>query len=639
MVPNPETSDARLPDRVQRLRNDYLELIQACLTGSAYRDVNEAPFGHHAYDAHLRERGLDWPAHAQTMIGEKRLANLRALTESVLADNVPGDLIETGVWRGGACILMRAVLYAYDVHDRTVWAADSFAGLPPANARDYPADAGSDFHTYEQLAVRLEEVQENFRAYGLLDGQTKFLKGWFKDTLPTAPIGQFALLRLDGDMYESTMDALTNLYPKLSEKGYVIVDDYHAVAACKAAVHDYCVSNGFLPEIVDIDGVGVYWRKQALSGHRDERTGPPQAAADPATQLSRLHDAIARISRLVMDQLNRSLDERDADVSRLREEISRLTASQAELHAVVSRLQEEMAAVYASRSWRITEPLRIAGTYLRSLRSGPAPIERPSAGGPSLSLHWDDDKHLRINDVRFRLSYDTDDLMTGQKSEDTFLLGKPRHMIEKSVAIGQQRTVTKIFEMGILKGGSIVLYDLIYRPVKIAAIDHDPKPVDMLTRYIRERNKSDIIRPYYGVNQADRPSLEKVLTAEFPKKDIDLIIDDASHLYEETREAFNIAFPFLKEGGLYVIEDWAWAHWDGDYWQKEQNTHLAGKKALSNLAIELSMLAASRPDLIQQIYLDHNVIIVTRGDGRLPKGKFNIADHYLLRGRRFSAPL
>lgn len=210
-------------------------------------------------------------------------------------------------------------------------------------------------------------------------------------------------------------------------------------------------------------------------------------------------------------------------------------------------------------------------------------------------------------------------------------------MVEKSVTIAQQQRISKIFEMGILKGGSIVLYDQIYQPQQIVAIDLSPEPVDALTKYMRKHNKLKIIKPYYATSQADRSSMEKILSLEFPHRDIDLIVDDASHLYAETREAFNISFPYLKEGGLYVIEDWAWAHWAGDYWQTQENSYFVGKPATSNLLIELFMLTASRPDFIKEIFVDHNVIIVRRGSGALPKGQFHIADHYLLRGKQFGS--
>jgi predicted O-methyltransferase YrrM len=254
-----------------------------------------------------------------------------------------------------------------------------------------------------------------------------------------------------------------------------------------------------------------------------------------------------------------------------------------------------------------------------------------------INLVWDDDLHLKINDVSFYLSFDTKELKTGYSIHDTFLLGKPKHMVEKTVALAQHQSVRKIFEMGILQGGSTVLYDQIFSPEKIVAIEHDPKPVDALANYIANHDKGDMVKPYYAINQADAIAMGKVLLAEFPDRDIDLIVDDASHLYQETREAFNISFPFLKKGGLYIIEDWAWAHWHGDYWQKSQNPFLKGKVAMSNLLIELFMLAASHPEFIENIFIDHNIITVKRGDGALPTGKFNIADHYLLRGKSFGA--
>jgi len=111
------------------------------------------------------------------------------------------------------------------------------------------------------LAVPLERVQDNFRRYGLLDSQVRFLKGWFRDTLPTAPIDRLAILRLDGDLYESTIQALDSLYDKLSPGGFVIVDDFHNVAACRQAVHDFRNNRGITDPIQTIDWGGAFWRR------------------------------------------------------------------------------------------------------------------------------------------------------------------------------------------------------------------------------------------------------------------------------------------------------------------------------------------------------------------------------------------
>jgi O-methyltransferase len=215
------------------------------------------------FDAQRRDRGLDWPAAAETMIGMQRLTNLQHCVEAVLTEDVPGDLIECGVWRGGACILMRAVLAAYGDETRRVWVADSFVGVPPPNKEKYIADENLrlDFHK-DVLAVSEAAVKANFERYGLLDDRVCFLVGWFKDTLPIAPIDRIAVLRLDGDLYESTIQALDSLYPRLSAGGFCIIDDYHAISACRQAVTDYRERFNISDEITEIDGSGIFWRKQ-----------------------------------------------------------------------------------------------------------------------------------------------------------------------------------------------------------------------------------------------------------------------------------------------------------------------------------------------------------------------------------------
>jgi O-methyltransferase len=218
--------------------------------------VRPAPF-----TVEERLEGKTWPGLADTMVGMKRLDNLHACLRSVLADGVPGDFIETGVWRGGSSIFARGFLAAHGVTDRRVFVADSFAGLPPPDVDQWPADRGDVHHTHAPiLAVSQQEVEANFRRYGLLDEQVVFLKGWFKDTLPSAPIDRLAVLRLDGDMYGSTMDALNALYRKLSPGGFCIVDDY-ALPGCRQAIDDYRREHGIVEPIEVIDWTGVFWRK------------------------------------------------------------------------------------------------------------------------------------------------------------------------------------------------------------------------------------------------------------------------------------------------------------------------------------------------------------------------------------------
>jgi O-methyltransferase len=227
-----------------------------------FRAVNALHSARNGTGQRSREFGLDWPAEAETMIGMQRLTSLQHCVQTALAEDIPGDLIECGVWRGGACILMRAVLAAYGDETRRVWLADSFQGVPRSDPENYQADKGIRADLAAGiLGVSEAEVRANFERYGLLDDQVRFLPGWFKDTLQDAPIDRIAVLRLDGDLYESTIQALDALYPRLSPGGFCVVDDYQAVKACEQAVTDYRATHGISADIVDIDGSGVFWRK------------------------------------------------------------------------------------------------------------------------------------------------------------------------------------------------------------------------------------------------------------------------------------------------------------------------------------------------------------------------------------------
>lgn len=248
-----DTADWRRDSNLgRRIKNHVKYGIIRLLDKWSYSIVKRNPL-----DLAAREVGRDWPQLlGYTMIGHRRLDNLQACIEDVLDRQVSGDLIETGAWRGGATIFMRAVLKIRGITDRSVWVADSFEGLPaPENADD-----GYDLSAVQHLKVSAEDVADNFRKFNLLDDQVKFLKGWFSETLPTAKIEQIAVLRLDGDLYSSTMDALTHLYPKVSKGGYIIVDDYYSWDSCRAAVTDYIARNDIKANILPVDGDAAYWR-------------------------------------------------------------------------------------------------------------------------------------------------------------------------------------------------------------------------------------------------------------------------------------------------------------------------------------------------------------------------------------------
>jgi Macrocin-O-methyltransferase (TylF) len=245
----------------------YLDLLKRTLTNTLFTtepnadEESELRYVHGFIHHYIKGAAV-------SMLPLARFENLQSCIVDVLERKVPGDLIETGVWRGGATIFMRAVLKAYGVQDRTVWVADSFEGLPVPDAEMFPVEAETHNgkvmnDVYKHFAVSLEDVQRNFRAFGLLDGQVRFLKGWFKDTLPSAPVTVLSIMRLDGDYYESTWDGLTNLYDKLSIGGYAIIDDYgeDSWTYCRKAVDEFRRQRGIEDPMIRVDSKCYYWQR------------------------------------------------------------------------------------------------------------------------------------------------------------------------------------------------------------------------------------------------------------------------------------------------------------------------------------------------------------------------------------------
>lgn len=234
---------------------------QLTLRGTTARDVLEL-------DAEGLFEYINWMnpiGSPHTMCGVTKLENVRFCVDSILQQGIPGDLIETGVWKGGMTVFMRGILKAHGCTDRNVWVADSFEGLPKPDPATHLKDAIFHYVLYplHHLQIPIDYVEGLFQRYGLLDGQVKFLKGWFRDTLPNAGIKKLALARLDGDLYESTRDALVHLYPLLSPGGYLIIDDYNVPCGCQQAVNEYRSTHGIDDPIETISPTSVFWRKGA----------------------------------------------------------------------------------------------------------------------------------------------------------------------------------------------------------------------------------------------------------------------------------------------------------------------------------------------------------------------------------------
>ena len=252
----------------ERSVNTYIEFLQQYVCGLSY-GKEEKTVGPELTNAlrqttplnlDQRAKGNDWTYLGDTMTGNARLDNVRDLIQDVIKNDVPGDYVETGVWRGGLSIFARGVLRAHGQQHRRSFVCDSFKGLPPGDKSLHGGDKGWDNAHY--LEVPAEVVASNFNLAGLLDEKVIFAKGFFNDSLPVLAksIDALAIIRFDGDIYESAVDVFYHLYDKLSVGGYWIQDDWYGFPAQDAA-HDFFKVHGISPEIIRIDDLGAYWKK------------------------------------------------------------------------------------------------------------------------------------------------------------------------------------------------------------------------------------------------------------------------------------------------------------------------------------------------------------------------------------------
>jgi O-methyltransferase len=354
------------------LRTAYLDLLRLSLcdlAGAGTTAVRGLPQGRlvshelGTADLQVRAYGRDWPLHALTMTGLVRLDDLQQCAETIVHDSIAGDLIETGSWRGGSSILMRATLDSLGAYDRTVWVADSFQGFPEPDASPDLASSGSGhvgslapyFAAFDYLAVPLEEVQEAFARLGYVRG-VRFVPGFFEETLPrlTGAERRWSLIRLDGDTYDVTLLALRCLYPSLSPGGYVIVDDYFDIDECRHAVDDFRREHSIEEPLEQVDWSCARWRRTSGSPI-EPYTAPAGEAAAPRRRVKRPARRPVPTEREL--ELERQLDELGQRLRSLEGELGGARA-----------IEEQLREVTESTSWRLTRPLRELSLRLKEFR-------------------------------------------------------------------------------------------------------------------------------------------------------------------------------------------------------------------------------------------------------------------------------
>lgn len=215
---------------------------------------------------------------------------------------------------------------------------------------------------------------------------------------------------------------------------------------------------------------------------------------------------------------------------------------------------------------------------------------------------WQSEDLFEIDNVRFKIDLrpghlrapSTDEQFTFVKTHRVFNLYRQLERFKPK----------KILELGLFQGGSVVFFEKLFRPERVVGVELSKTPIPALDRYIA---RGSVIRPYYGVSQADQPRLEEIIRNEFPEG-LDLIVDDASHYYDLSKASFEICFPFLKPGGHYVLEDWPWSHRK----PSQLETHpWFNKPALTNLVFEW-VVSAAGPSSIAKLEIHPDLVIVTK---------------------------
>jgi predicted O-methyltransferase YrrM len=250
-------------------------------------------------------------------------------------------------------------------------------------------------------------------------------------------------------------------------------------------------------------------------------------------------------------------------------------------------------------------------------------------------MEWLNDERLIVGDTRFSLSEDRSE---GVESEpDEFALLKTRWMVETFIREAPAR-VENVIDLGIFRGGSVLFLQEMFGPRRLVGLDLLEWHRGPLESRIAQQGLSDAVRLYYGIDQGDHQALARIMKENFPDGEIDLVIDDCSHLYGPTKASLNFLLPRVRPLGLYVIEDWGWAHWPGEEWQGT-DAQYRDETALSNLVLELVMTAASRTDIIGKLTITSDSIYITKGWPDTDPEGFDISTCYLTRGKRFPLAL
>ena len=228
------------------------QIIKRIINRTGFDVVRLQPRMEPAFDAAIpdfsnEEKAIIGKAMPYTLTSVERLATLLNAVTYVTKNNIPGDIAECGVWRGGSMMVTALTLLAHGDRSRSLYLYDTFEGMPSPTEHDKSLDGVSADQQLKQeprgtgiwCYASLEDVRANILSTGYPAEKIHLVKGKVEKTIPGVIPPHLSFLRLDTDWYESTKHELTHLFPRLDSRGVLIIDDYGHWQGARKAVDEY----------------------------------------------------------------------------------------------------------------------------------------------------------------------------------------------------------------------------------------------------------------------------------------------------------------------------------------------------------------------------------------------------------------
>jgi SAM-dependent methyltransferase len=240
---------------------------------------------------------------------------------------------------------------------------------------------------------------------------------------------------------------------------------------------------------------------------------------------------------------------------------------------------------------------------------------------PMKRIEWTSPTEFNVDGIKFFCSLDD---YTRKTDNNRIIILKDRGSLESYYEVLGNTRVRNVLEFGIFEGGSAVLFTLLMDLENFVGIDSKDSAKG-IEPFLAQHEVGKRIKFHFGVSQSDEYRVQEIINSEFANDPIDLIIDDASHQYAYTKRTFEIAFPHLRPGGLYVIEDWGWPHWKG------YNGHI-GEPAMSMFIFELVMLCATSQEVVSDVRIFPSFAFIRKSGGATNLADFSVEKFYQKRG-------